>query len=60
MGSELRGAFVLVLSLAFFLVITCVLSLGMVMRPGRWSERSSLRAEKAREGSPFLNAAHGS
>ena len=42
MMSELRGAFFLVLSLAFFLIITCVLPLGMVMRPGRWSERSSL------------------
>lgn len=42
MGNELRGAFVLMLSLAFFLVIACVVPLGMVMRPGRWSERSSL------------------
>lgn len=42
MGSGLRGALFLTLSLAFFLVITCVLPLGMVMRPGRWSERSSL------------------
>ena len=42
MISELRGAFFLMLSLAFFLIITCVLPLGMVMRPGRWSERSSL------------------
>ena len=41
MGNELRGAFFLTLSLAFFLVITCLLPLGMVMRPGRWSERSS-------------------
>lgn len=42
MVSELRGAFFLTLSLAFFLVITCVLPLGMIMSPGRWSERSSL------------------
>ena len=42
MGGEVRGAFFLTLSLAFFLVILCVLPLGMVMRPGRWSERTSL------------------
>ena len=40
MFAELRGSFVLMLSLAFFMVILGVLALGMVMRPGRWSERS--------------------
>jgi hypothetical protein len=40
MIGELRGAFILMLSLAFFLVIVGVLLLGMVMKPGRWSERS--------------------
>jgi len=39
MLSELRGAFFLFVSAVFFLIIIGVLALGMVMRPGRWSER---------------------
>lgn len=39
MTMNLRGAFFVMLSLAFFMVIIGVLALGMVMRPSRWSER---------------------
>jgi len=39
MLAEMRGAFFLVLSLVFFLIIVGALALGMVMRPGRWIER---------------------
>ena len=36
---KMRGVFFLFVSLAFFMVIIGLLALGMVMRPGRWSER---------------------
>lgn len=39
MITNLRGAFFVMLSLAFFMVIIGVLALGMVMRPSRWNER---------------------
>lgn len=39
MLTEMRGAFFLFVSVVFFLIIVGVLALGMVMRPGRWSER---------------------
>lgn len=39
MIGELRGAFLLLLALIFFLIIIGVLALGTVMKPGRWSER---------------------
>jgi hypothetical protein len=39
MVGELRGAFLLLLALIFFLIIIGVLALGTVMKPGRWSER---------------------
>ena len=39
MLTEMRGAFFLFLSLAFFMLIIGMLALGMIMRPGRWSER---------------------
>jgi hypothetical protein len=39
MLTEMRGAFFLILSLVFFLIIVGALALGMFMRPGRWIER---------------------
>lgn len=39
MLTGMRGAFFLFVSLVFFMVIIGVLVLGIVMRPGRWSER---------------------
>jgi len=39
MLTEMRGAFFLVLSLVFFLIIVGSLALGMFMRPCRWIER---------------------
>lgn len=39
MIAEIRGAFVLVLVLLFFLTIIGLFALGMALRPGRWSER---------------------
>ena len=39
MLTEIRGAFFLVLSLVFFLIIMGVLAFGMIMRPARWIER---------------------
>jgi hypothetical protein len=39
MLTELRGGLFLVMSLVFFLFIIAVLTLGTIMRPGRWSER---------------------
>jgi len=39
MIADLRGAFFLMVSLVFFLLIVGLLALGTVMRPGRWSER---------------------
>lgn len=36
---ELRGLFLLMLSLVFFLVGVGVLALGSMTRPGRWSDR---------------------
>jgi len=36
---EIRGGFFLFVSAVFFLIFAGVLALGMVMRPGRWSER---------------------
>ena len=35
----MRGVFFLFVSFVFFMVIIGLLALGMVMRPGRWSER---------------------
>lgn len=37
---EVRGAFFLMLSLFCFVIIIGLLTLGLVMRPGRWSERA--------------------
>ncbi len=39
MIADLRGGFVLVVSLLFLLIIIVVFALSTVMRPGRWSER---------------------
>jgi hypothetical protein len=39
MVSELRGAVLLFVAFVFFLIIIGMLTLGSVMRPGRWSER---------------------
>ena len=36
---ELRGGLLLVMSLVFFLVILAVLTLSMILKPRRWSER---------------------
>jgi hypothetical protein len=44
MVSELRGAALLFVAFVFFLLIICVLVLGSVMRPGRWSERPRVAA----------------
>lgn len=40
MIGEFRGGLLLVLSLTFFLIIIVLFSLGMIMKPDRWSERS--------------------
>ena len=40
MFAEMRGAFFLFLSLAFFLIIISLLALGTIMSPVRWNERS--------------------
>jgi hypothetical protein len=40
MIGELRGGLLVVLSLTFFMIIVALFSLGMIMRPDRWSERS--------------------
>ncbi len=37
---NLRGAFFLMVSLAFFAAIVAVVAMGTVMKPGRWCERS--------------------
>jgi hypothetical protein len=39
MIAELRSAFFLIVSLAFFLIIIGLFVLGSLMRPGRWSDR---------------------
>jgi hypothetical protein len=39
MLTEIRGMIFLFLSLAFFLTIVGLLTVGAVMRPVRWSER---------------------
>ena len=44
MVSELRGAVLLFVAFALFLIITGMLVLGSVMRPGRWSERPRVAA----------------
>ena len=36
---KMRGVFFLFASLVFFMVIIGMVALGMVLRPGRWSER---------------------
>jgi len=40
MIAEMRAAFFLFLSLLFFVIIIGLLTVGTVMRPARWSERS--------------------
>ena len=42
MFGEVRGAFVLLATFLFFLIIIGMLTLGMLLKPGRWSERSRL------------------
>lgn len=42
MTTGVRGAFVLLSALVFFLVIVGLFALGMVMRPVPWSERPRL------------------
>jgi hypothetical protein len=39
MLSGMRGVFFLFVSAVFFIIILGLFALGMVMRPGRWSER---------------------
>ncbi len=39
MIAEMKGTFFLLLSLVFFIIIIGLLTLGMILRPGRWSER---------------------
>lgn len=39
MIAGMRGAFFILVALAFFIIIVGLLALGTVMRPGRWSER---------------------
>jgi hypothetical protein len=39
MIAELRGGFLLVVSLVFFMAIIGLFALSAVMRPSRWSER---------------------
>ena len=39
MLTEIRGAFFLVLSLVFFLIIMGALAFGVIMKPARWIER---------------------
>lgn len=39
MITELRGAFLLTVSLTLFVCILAILALSAVMRPSRWSER---------------------
>ena len=40
MIAELRAGFLLLASLAFFLIILAIFVLSMVMRADRWSERT--------------------
>jgi len=42
MMTDLRGGFILVLTLMFFLGILLVCTLGSIMKPDRWSDRSKL------------------
>lgn len=45
MMADLRGAFLLSVSLAFFVLIIVFFTLSMIMKPDRWSERARLTGE---------------
>lgn len=58
MVAELHAGFILLASLAFFLIIVAIFSLGMVMRPDRWSDRARFAGEARSNGSNKLSVMH--
>ena len=57
MIAELRAGFVLFLALAFFLMIIAMFTLGMVMKPDRWSKRGRRAGEAPSSGQAGLSTA---